>query len=810
MDKTITVLAQVDHGKTSFMDCILSNLNLIPDNLTGVKLQLDTREDEKERGVTLKLGIVKVKLQYENLKEQDQKKNIASYFFIDTPGHKDIQSLLETSSILSDTFVLVLDYNNPFTPRLCHLTKYLSDKSILFINKYDIETEKDVEKALKIVEYVNSYCKKELFSFERGNILIGSCKENFCLSIFSKILTNFENKKPKESNKIFLNKAIEIFHKFLKIDFTNPETIRKLEQKYNFSVKKGSKNIKNEIIRKTFNFIDNVVSCIENLESPEINIMQTIGNKEIVMQNFFSVYNLLTTPNYRKPIKISPFSKPLVDPAFLNEETPFVAVLLYSKIYPKPLHFLKILTGKIRKNLVIKSFNSNSFEDLRVTKIYLLRGDDFIEMDYEKGYNARMNGIVLVELEGEVSRRSILYEKRDPCSHILHNFENLNIKEENKNSKKKVPFYLENLHNISFDFALKPHLTSFLVPIDAGKTKNELIDELKKFIKKLSLTEVTLKCFYNKSKKIFKFITEGKIQFEKILHDLEKKFEIKKLFIVSDDEKEWSEDAFSINTGNQKFLYDSFSLKSNEEIGKESINLNFTVKFEAKGIKLPKTSFSDIKSLKKSKSEAQKATINSLSIGSSVNYNSQIYYRNSNILIIETEKNCTKFFDLNQIKNWFDLVLKYKTEYKILNTVFYFKLEVNFNSNNDSQSNSFINNLKDSVYSNDLKKYFSENIYSCLSESSLIDKCEYLPCVPYSIVTLQFPLVFIGSIYDLIGFYNSHILEETTSEFDSQFSKVKILIQENFVSKFGEKVNEKVKGECYIEFESVGSFSFNK
>ncbi len=58
--QNVTVLAHVDHGKTSFVDSLLSSNNIISARLAGKIRYLDSREDEQERGITMESSAVGV------------------------------------------------------------------------------------------------------------------------------------------------------------------------------------------------------------------------------------------------------------------------------------------------------------------------------------------------------------------------------------------------------------------------------------------------------------------------------------------------------------------------------------------------------------------------------------------------------------------------------------------------------------------------------------------------------------------------------------------------------------------------------
>lgn len=52
--RNMSVIAHVDHGKTTLTDSLLSKAGVISRSQAGGKRATDTRKDEQERGITIK------------------------------------------------------------------------------------------------------------------------------------------------------------------------------------------------------------------------------------------------------------------------------------------------------------------------------------------------------------------------------------------------------------------------------------------------------------------------------------------------------------------------------------------------------------------------------------------------------------------------------------------------------------------------------------------------------------------------------------------------------------------------------------
>ncbi len=128
--RNIAIIAHVDHGKTTLVDKIIQECQLIDErNQTG-ELILDNNDLERERGITILSKNVAV--QYEGVKIN----------ILDTPGHADFGGEVERVLKMADGVLLLVDaFEGPMPQTRFVLGKAieLGLKPIVVVNKVDKE-----------------------------------------------------------------------------------------------------------------------------------------------------------------------------------------------------------------------------------------------------------------------------------------------------------------------------------------------------------------------------------------------------------------------------------------------------------------------------------------------------------------------------------------------------------------------------------------------------------------------------------------------------------------------------------------------
>ena len=129
--RNIAIIAHVDHGKTTLVDKMIMQGNLLRDNEhTSGDLIMDNNDIERERGITILSKNVSVIY-------KDYKINI-----IDTPGHADFGGEVERVLNMCDGVILLVDAfegTMPQTRFVLQKALALGKKPIVVINKVDKE-----------------------------------------------------------------------------------------------------------------------------------------------------------------------------------------------------------------------------------------------------------------------------------------------------------------------------------------------------------------------------------------------------------------------------------------------------------------------------------------------------------------------------------------------------------------------------------------------------------------------------------------------------------------------------------------------
>lgn len=133
--RNVAIIAHVDHGKTTLVDCLLrqARTHLGKEFDDTSHLIMDSNELEKERGITIFSKNASVA--WKDEKGEDMKINI-----IDTPGHADFGGEVERVLTMADGCLLLIDAKEGPMPQTRFVLKQalkMKHRIIVVINKID-------------------------------------------------------------------------------------------------------------------------------------------------------------------------------------------------------------------------------------------------------------------------------------------------------------------------------------------------------------------------------------------------------------------------------------------------------------------------------------------------------------------------------------------------------------------------------------------------------------------------------------------------------------------------------------------------
>ena len=126
--RNIAIVAHVDHGKTTLVDCLLKQSGTFSDRTVLAERVMDSNDQEKERGITILAKNTAITW-------RENRINI-----VDTPGHADFGGEVERVLSMVDTVLILVDAMDGPMPQTRFVTQkafQMGFKPIVVINKVD-------------------------------------------------------------------------------------------------------------------------------------------------------------------------------------------------------------------------------------------------------------------------------------------------------------------------------------------------------------------------------------------------------------------------------------------------------------------------------------------------------------------------------------------------------------------------------------------------------------------------------------------------------------------------------------------------
>src|SRR6266513_3023321 len=131
--RNFSIIAHIDHGKSTLADRLLEKTNLKGSNKNFERI-LDSLSLEQEKGITIKLNAVQLYYPHESLEPH-------IFNLIDTPGHVDFMYEVSRSLAACEGVILLVDATKGIqaqTLAYYEIAKNLNLKVLPVINKVDL------------------------------------------------------------------------------------------------------------------------------------------------------------------------------------------------------------------------------------------------------------------------------------------------------------------------------------------------------------------------------------------------------------------------------------------------------------------------------------------------------------------------------------------------------------------------------------------------------------------------------------------------------------------------------------------------
>ena len=174
--RLVTIIAHVDHGKTTLADNLVESNGIISERLAGTLRYLDSDAEEQRRGITMRASAIGLRHVYNPPKMASGPSSPQDMVIhlIDSPGHVDFSSEVTSSLLLCDAAILVVDAVEGICARTHSLLReaYLHQLvPVLVVNKIDrlcmdlgLDPTEAYVRIRELIESINAVCASMLNS----------------------------------------------------------------------------------------------------------------------------------------------------------------------------------------------------------------------------------------------------------------------------------------------------------------------------------------------------------------------------------------------------------------------------------------------------------------------------------------------------------------------------------------------------------------------------------------------------------------------------------------------------------------------
>ncbi|KAJ2672518.1 translation elongation factor 2 [Coemansia spiralis] len=204
--RNISVIAHVDHGKSTVIDCLATEVSTILPAKAGGGRYMDTHADEQERGITIKSTVIPMyfKLSDDQMEDISTKEHGNGFLInlVNSPGHAELSSEVTAALRITDGALVIVDAITGMsvqTETMFHQALSELVKPVVMINRIDhamlkaeFSQEKLYQSFARVVENVNfsisAYQGEEatgnpIVSPELGTVAFGSALHGWAFTL---------------------------------------------------------------------------------------------------------------------------------------------------------------------------------------------------------------------------------------------------------------------------------------------------------------------------------------------------------------------------------------------------------------------------------------------------------------------------------------------------------------------------------------------------------------------------------------------------------------------------------------------------
>merc|ERR1712028_179687 len=206
--RNMSVIAHVDHGKSTLTDSLVARAGIIAAADAGDKRSTDTRQDEQDRCITIKSTGVSLFFEMKEKIPAEADKTKGFYInLVDSPGHVDFSSEVTAALRITDGALVVVDSVSGVSVQTeTVLRQSLQErvKPVLMVNELDrvilelqAQLEDTYQNFIKILEnvnviiatYMDEICGDLQVFPDKGTVAFGSGLQSwgFTLTHFAKL-----------------------------------------------------------------------------------------------------------------------------------------------------------------------------------------------------------------------------------------------------------------------------------------------------------------------------------------------------------------------------------------------------------------------------------------------------------------------------------------------------------------------------------------------------------------------------------------------------------------------------------------------